>query len=397
MNRPVVLILGPHRAAVSGVSTHLNLLIDSTLGEDFDLVHFQVGSEGREEGALGKLVRLLASPFALAATIIFRHASIVHLNTSLNPRAYWRDLAYLFVAKALGGRVLYQVHGGRLPRVFFAGSGLLTGFLRWTLRIPDLVVVLAQSELEAYREFLPGQQVVALPNGIDCRPFGVVPTVRSSPHRPLKLVYFGRVAREKGLYESLQGMRLAHELGVDARLVIAGSGAEEGRLKRYAQALGMASRVTFAGPVFGADKVKLFAGADVMLLPSYSEGLPYALLEGMAAGIPVIATPVGAIPDVVSEGIHGLLVPPRDGKAIAEALAMLAGDRERLSWMSRACRRRIRAAFSIERLATEFAQQYAELCGDDVIAGSGHSPLPAARRHAPVRRAASAHLTGEND
>src|ERR1700682_6008868 len=117
MNRPVVLILGPHRAAVSGVSTHLNLLIDSTLGEDFDLVHFQVGSEGREEGALGKLLRLIASPFALAATIIFRHASIVHLNTSLNPRAYWRDLAYLFVAKSLGARVLYQVHGGRLPRV----------------------------------------------------------------------------------------------------------------------------------------------------------------------------------------------------------------------------------------------------------------------------------------
>jgi glycosyltransferase involved in cell wall biosynthesis len=134
-----------------------------------------------------------------------------------------------------------------------------------------------------------------------------------------------------------------------------------------------------------------------MLLPSYSEGLPYALLEGMAAGIPVIATPVGAIPDVVAEGIHGLLVPPRDGKAIAEALAMLAGDRERLSWMSRACRRRIRAAFSIERLATEFAQQYAQLCGDVVVAGSGRSPLAASRRHAPVRRPASAHLTGEHD
>ena len=51
MNRPVVLILGPHRAAVSGVSTHLNLLMDSALGDDFELVHFQVGSEGRDEGA----------------------------------------------------------------------------------------------------------------------------------------------------------------------------------------------------------------------------------------------------------------------------------------------------------------------------------------------------------
>jgi glycosyltransferase involved in cell wall biosynthesis len=239
--------------------------------------------------------------------------------------------------------------------------------------------------------------VVVLPNGIDCRPFGAVPTVRSSRDKPLKLVYIGRVAREKGLYETLQGMRLAHELGADTRIVIAGSGAEEARLQRYAQALGIASRVTFAGPVFGTDKVKLLAGADVMMLPSYSEGLPYALLEAMAAGIPVIATPVGAIPDVVAEGIHGSLVPPRDGKAIAEALAILAADRERLSWMSRACRRRIRAAFSIERLASEFALHYAQLCGNVAVAGAGHAPMPASRVRMRAPRPASANLTGEGD
>ncbi len=373
MNRPVVLLLGPHRAAVSGVSTHLNLLMDSALADEYEVVHFQVGSEGRDEGMIGKLARLAVSPFFLAASIIFRHVALVHLNTSLNPRAYWRDLVYLFVAKALGARVLYQVHGGELPRKFFAGNPLLTSFLRWTLRAPDVVVVLAQVELRAYREFLPGQEVVALPNGIDCRPYGGVPTVRSGPNHPLQLVYVGRIAREKGLYETLQGLRLAHELGVDVRLVVAGTGAEEPRLRRYAQALGIAARVCFVGPVFGNDKVRLLSGADVMVLPSYSEGLPYALLESMAAGVPVIATPVGAIPDVVSDGIHGFLVPPRDGKAIAESLAIMAGDREKLSWMSRACRRRIRAAFSIERLAQEFSLQYARLVGHVAVAGTGHA------------------------
>jgi len=385
MNHPVVLLLGPHRAAVSGVSTHLNLLMDSTLADEYDIVHFQVGSEGRDEGAIGKLLRLAVSPFFLAASIVFRHVSIVHLNTSLNPKAYWRDLMYLFVAKALGARVVYQVHGGQLPRKFFAKSRLLTSFLRWTLGLPDVVVVLAQVELRAYREFIPGQQVVVLPNGIDCRPFSGVPTVRSDPARPLQLVYIGRVAREKGLYETLQGLRLAHELGVDTRLVVAGSGGEEARLRRYAQALGIGARVCFVGPVFGNDKVKLLSGADVMVLPSYSEGLPYALLEAMAAGVPVIATPVGAIPDVASDGTHGFLVPPRDGKAIAEALAILAGDREKLSWMSRACRRRIRAAFSIERLAQELSFHYARLIGHVALAGAGHARTPA-RRTSESRR-----------
>ena len=385
MNHPVVLLLGPHRAAVSGVSTHLNLLMDSSLGEEFELVHFQVGSEGRDEGAIGRLLRLIVSPFFLAATIVFRHVSIVHLNTSLNPRAYWRDLAYLLVAKALGAKVFYQVHGGALPRKFFAGHALLTSFLRSTLRLPDVVVVLAQSELAAYREFVPEQNVVALPNGIDCRPYGAVGTLRSDPTHPLQAVYIGRIAREKGLYETLQGMRLAHELGVDARLIVAGAGPEEPRLRRYAQALGIAPRVCFIGPVFGNDKVKLLSGADLMVLPSYSEGLPYALLEAMAAGVPVIATPVGAIADVVSDGIHGFLVPPRDGKAIAESLAIMAGDREKLAWMSRACRRRVRAAFSIDRLAQEIACHYAALCGRVAMAGAGHSRSAPAQPPRPAR------------
>ncbi|HET9651383.1 MAG TPA: hypothetical protein VFP36_04305, partial [Usitatibacter sp.] len=86
MNRPVVVVLGPDRAAISGVSTHVNLLMGSALAEDFELVHFQVGSEGRREGRIAKWLRLLFSPLALFATILFRHAAIVHINSSLNPR-----------------------------------------------------------------------------------------------------------------------------------------------------------------------------------------------------------------------------------------------------------------------------------------------------------------------
>jgi len=110
-----------------------------------------------------------------------------------------------------------------------------------------------------------------------------------------------------------------------------------------------------------------------------------ALLESMAAGVPVIATPVGAIPDVVSHDIHGFLVPPRDGKAIAEAIAILAGDREKLSWMSRACRRRVRAAFSIERLAQEFSYHYARLVGHVSLAGVGGARSTPARNSEPLR------------
>lgn len=397
MNRPVVAILGPHRAAISGVSTHVNLLMGSALREDFELVHFQVGSQGRDEGAPGRLLRFAFGPLALFFTILFRGVSVVHVNTSFDPKAYWRDLAYLFVAKLLRARVLYQVHGGDLPQNFFAGRPRLTRFLRWTLKLPDLVAVLAKCELDAYRQFVPEQNLVLLPNGIDVKPFAQVPTVMSRADHPLRLVYVGRLAREKGLYETLQGVRLALELGVDARLVVAGQGAEEGRLKRYAQALGIASRVSFAGAVSGRDKVMLLAGSDVMILPSYAEALPYALLEAMAAGVPVIATPVGAIPDVVTEGTHGCLIAPRDGKAMAQAIAYMSADRERLSWMSRACRLRIRAAYSIQRLAGDLALHYERLAGGVVLAGAGSAALPPASPRINPKRNMPAGVAGRKD
>jgi glycosyltransferase involved in cell wall biosynthesis len=383
MKASTVLLCGPHRDAVSGVSTHVNLLMGSSLAEDFELVHFQVGSEGRKEGRLARWLRLAISPFALFSTIVFRHVAVVHLNTSLNPRAYWRDLAYLLVAKLLRARVLYQVHGGALPQDFFKASKALTGLLRWSLGLPDLVVVLASVELAAYRKFVPQQRVVALPNGIDTRPFARVPTVRSRPDHPLRVAYVGRLAREKGLYEALDGLRIAVEQGVDARLMLAGEGPEAHGLRMHAFALGIGGRVAFPGAVFGAAKVRVLSMADAAILPSYAEGLPYALLEAMAAGIPVLATPVGAIPDVVSDGTHGFLVPPRDAMALGDALVRLASDRERLSWMSRACRKRVLAAYSIERLARELSLHYRMLADNLELATAGGPPVRVERRAIP--------------
>jgi len=362
MKRPALLVLGPHLAAVSGVSTHLNLLFSSRLAKEFSLVHFQVGSEGRSESGLGRLARLVVSPVSLAIAIFQHGATAVHLNTSLNARAYWRDLAYLIVARILGVRVLYQVHGGALPQQFFPANRILAAFLRWTLRLPDAVIVLARSEFDAYRRFIPDQQVLAIPNGIDCTSYVGIPRVWSDATAPLRLLYIGRLAKGKGLCELLQALKLAHAQDAKVRLIIAGGGPEEGRLRHLVDELGLSGDVSFAGPVFGESKIRLLADSDALVLASYSEGLPYALLESMAAGAPVIVTPVGAIPDVVTNGVHGLLVPPRDPVAIFRAIGKLHSDRGALARMSMACRKRVAGGYTLERLSGEFSRLYSQVC-----------------------------------
>ncbi len=359
MKRPSVLVLGPSREAISGVATHVNSLLDSSLISRFRLEHFQVGSEGRNEAPAARAVRLLLSPFTLAAAILRADAGIVHLNTSLNARAWWRDLAYLLVAKLCGARVVMQVHGGALGR-FSASNRALGTFLRLALHGPDAVAVLSSIEREAWQRLAPGQNVVVLPNGIDCAPYLHHERI-AAPDATLRLAYIGRLVGAKGIEETIEGLGMARARGVAARLAIAGAGPDEARLRSLVHAAGVEDAVEFVGPKYGVEKVKLLARTDVLCLPSHSEGLPYALLEAMAAGVVPIVTRVGAIPDVVKEAVHGHFVPVRDAGAVADALGKLAGDRGALSRMGAACRKRVAGAYSLERAVAGLTMLYGSL------------------------------------
>ena len=361
MKRPAALLLGPSRDAISGVATHLNCLLGSPLAERFDLVHLQVGSEGREEGRLARLWRLAASPFQLAAAIVRYDAALVHINTSLDARGYFRDAAYLAVAKLLGARVVYQMHDN-LFRVLEAPRSAFAPGLAWLARWPDAVVVLSEREAQAWRARGAAAALHVVPNGIDCAPFLRQNRAAPDPAAPLRLIYVGRLAPRKGLLEAIEALRLVRGHGIAARLVVAGSGPEEPRLREHVRESGVTRDVSFVGPAYGEQKARLLAQADALLLPSYSEGLPYALLEAMAAGVVPVVTPVGAIPEVVKQGEHGLFVEPRDAEAIAEAIARLARDRMSLARMSAACRKRAAAEYSLERLAQHFSALYAALC-----------------------------------
>lgn len=361
MPGPAVLLMGPHLGAISGVSAHLKALLRSRLGDDFVLDHFIVGSEGRNEGRLGRWRRLLASPFALSAAIRRRAPQLVHVNTSLNAGAFWRDLVYALVARLHGVPVVYQVHGGKLPQAFLGSSRLLQSLLRRLLRLPEVIVVLAELELRAYRSFLPRSRVVLIANAVDSLAFAAAHRPHQEAQAGLRLVYLGRLAREKGLHELLRAQAAALADGIQVHLTLVGAGAEEAALRNTVQQLGTAGSVHFAGAAFGAAKAAQLGEADVFVLPSYSEGLPCALLEAMAAGNAVIATRVGAIPDIVIPGLHGILIPPRDVSALTTAIAALAADRPGVARMQRACADHIASSYSLERFRASFAELYHSL------------------------------------
>jgi glycosyltransferase involved in cell wall biosynthesis len=356
-----VLIAGPSLHAISGVSTHVNLLLAApwpNVSDDaLTLTHFQVGSEGRNEGAAARVARLLLSPWQLAACLVARRIDILHLNTSLDPKPYWRDAAYLGVARLLGRRVILQIHGGRLAHELFAGRPWSTGLLRRVLCAADTVVALGQQEWRALRDFAPQARVELIPHAVAAVPAKAM-AARSMAASELQLLFLGRLDAAKGLYELLDAVDLLVRGGRQMRLVIAGDGPEEAGLRSRIADLKLQPRVELAGARFGVDKQTLLSQAHVFVLPSYREGLPYALLEAMAAGMAPVVSSVGAVPDVVGYGEHGLLVAPRNIGQLAYALARLHDDRGLLARLGAAARARIAERYGVERFARSFARIY---------------------------------------
>ncbi len=138
----------------------------------------------------------------------------------------------------------------------------------------------------------------------------------------------GRLSREKAHIDLIEGFNRLREAQpeISCRLIIVGDGPERDRLEAAAASLGCKERVIFTGQV--SDVQAFYALADVFVLPSHSEGSPNVLLEAMAANIPVVATAVGGVPEMVENNESALLVPPNDPPSLAAAIARLLADKD---------------------------------------------------------------------
>ncbi len=164
----------------------------------------------------------------------------------------------------------------------------------------------------------------------------------------------GRVTREKGHFDALDALAAIARAGHKVALLVVGSGPDEESIRR--RVAGREPRVCLLG--HRGDVPALLQAMDIVLLPSYKEGLPMALLEAMAAGRPVIASAVGEIPAVVRDGESGLLVPPRDAEALRRACERLMADAEFTHSIGRAARTRVVDSFSSDVMARAYCALY---------------------------------------
>ncbi len=250
-------------------------------------------------------------------------------------------------------------------------KGVFGGVDRMLMAFTERVVAVSGSHARYLHrhEGLPVSIVRVIENGID---LGAYPPVTEETRRTARrdlgvgdgervVLMVAAMRPEKAhevLLEAVLGLR---EDGMAVTALLAGDGERRGALEGMAQSMGIAERVRFLG--IRSDVARLLHASDVAVLPSRAvvETLPLALIEAMAAGIPVVASAVGSVPEIIEDGETGLLIPAADAVALAERLAYVLGNRESAAAMAGRGRDAVRERFAIERTTEGYQLLFQEL------------------------------------
>ena len=293
------------------------------------------------------------------AVHLLRHRKSYDVVHSHQP--HLQSLAAAFTAKVLGTPVFVTYHL-KVPRPEGFIRRAILGFIENNLhRFCTLIIFVSY---DAKKSFSPTEGDVIW-NGVDVEKFKPDPDSRNEIRKRLDLeekvvfIFAGRWAEIKGIDETLRAFKIAGEsIGKKISLILTGGGDEEYEkmIRSQIGKMDMHGSIKALGRV--EDLLGYYQASDVFLLPSYSEGLPIALIEAMSSGLAPIVSSVGGNTEVVEDGINGVLVRPGDVQGLANGMQRMASDPKFRKGISEAARRRIEDEFSLEKMAARYLEFY---------------------------------------
>jgi glycosyltransferase involved in cell wall biosynthesis len=370
--RPTVLMLGPAPPQIGGMVTSIDLLLKSPLRERYVLKRCPTpvpGRAGRRRlRCLLAALRQTAALARLVTMLVGKRADLLHIHTC-SYFTFYRNLLDLAVARLLGRAVILHVRGGQFGRFCESGGRWGQWLIRHGLAASDAVLVVSERWREILQRYAGQTPVYVVPNAVEPAEW---PSPRDPNGHTCRFLYLASLTRAKGLSDLLAAAAALRSDGIPFELIVAGPATDEpGHLwKERARQVGLADFTRFVGPVRGSHKARLLAAADCFVHPSHSEAMPNAVLEAAAAGLPVVATAVGCLPEVmVADGTTQPLcplVPPHDVAALAREMKRLASNAILRQEMGTQLCRHVTTRYSLTAAAERLAQVY-----DDVLGRSG--------------------------
>lgn len=270
----------------------------------------------RGGSGLIKLLCLVEAWFRLVYCCLIKDIAIIHIHGA-SSNSFWRKRVFIYTAKFLGKKVVYHIHGGGFMSFSIAHREAVAKVLRKV----DVVVALSRSWKQFFEYEFHSSNVVVIPNIIAYPQF--IPRSISFAKVRVEALFLGLLDRNKGVFNILEMINQhQEELRGKFLLHIGGNGKTE-EVKRLIAKYGIGDIVQFEGWVKGEKKIELLSRSDFYLLPSYKEGLPISILEAMSYRLPIVASPVGGIPEIVEDGVNGFLVQPGDNDNLYQVVSRL--------------------------------------------------------------------------
>ena len=268
--------------------------------------------------------------------------------------------AAVCVKLLLGKKVIVKVAMAGAISDFATQKKMLFGgaVLRLIRHADRLVAICPDIGSEALRENFSPEKIADIPNGVDTERF--TPAGRQEKHEG-KIIFTGALDYRKNVPLLIAAFKQLVDSGTRATLDIIGSGPELPRLEAMVRNFGLSGTVSFLGAF--PEIAPYLQRAQVFALPSRYEGLPNVILEAMACGLPVVATAVGGVPDIIKNGENGLLVDSGDAGALCGALRKLLEDQDLAAELGARARQTAVERFSLASVAQRYAKLYVDLAG----------------------------------
>lgn len=320
-----ILLFGPSPSAIGGVATNIGLLLKSELAKRYTLLLFDPSADASDKkGFFSRSAQKMLSVGRYHHLLVEEKPSAVHFFASVN-NDFWIKSAFLLYTKFFGIKTILR-EGGPFDTFYRRQGAFGRLAIRILLRHPETVIVLSKRWKDFFRTIMPEDRIQVVPNGVRPEDYAKNTSSDKGPYfligkRPI--LFLGALCGRKGLYDMVKAIPSVLARHDDAVFVFAGEPErdEENRVAMVIKECGQWPRnVYFLGNVRGDEKAALLRMSSVFMLPTYAEGFPNALLETMAAGLPVVTTAVGSIPELVTDGENGFIITPGDYAALAEKI-----------------------------------------------------------------------------
>lgn len=370
-----VIIIGP-LLKTGGVSKYVKDILNAEI--NYDIIHFNSGRPPKKktcsDGIVGYnemfsagILRFLTGIFITLLHVVYfpfillyKRPQIVHI-CGISFSVFWENAYYVFISKLFRKKIFLH-YLGAFDLYYNFRNSFEKYMIRNVLKKVDRIALLSEKVKKILLKFIPENRMYVLPSSIKISDFfnqkGKLEIINDN--RFHILFVGGGDPFRKGLSDVIKSIPLVVKELNNVSFILTG-GENVYKVEQECDKRGIREYVNFWGWIKEEEIIKLYNSVDMLLLPSYNEGLPYVIIEALAAGLPIISTPVGGIPEVIEDGKNGYLISPGDYISLAKKILLLISNESVRNEMKFNNLRKAKEKYSLDIIICKIENIYNDL------------------------------------